>query len=91
MKQEDPNWFEKSATYMEMNRLMDLDSADFNSAKSDIILADHMRPDIAFESESDEIEHLRRAQSLLRNEILIAYKFLDEKHLLETYKEYRGL
>ena len=92
MQREDTdNWFEKSETYKEMNRLMDLETPFSDEVGDDEFIADFMRPDKKFKSESEEIKHLRSAQGVLRDELLTAYKFMDEHGLLKTYKEYRNL
>lgn len=85
------NWFEKSETYKEMNRLMDLETPFSDDVGDDEFIAGFMRPDIKFKSESDELKHLRSAQSVLRDELLTVYKYLDEQGLLKSYKEYRNL
>ena len=85
------NWFEQSETYKEMNRLMDLETPFSDEVGDDEFIADFMRPDIKFKSDADELKHLRSAQSVLRDELLTAYKFLDEQGLLKSYKEYRNL
>ena len=92
MQREDTdNWFEKSETYKEMNRLMDLETPFSDEVGDDEFIADFMRPDKKFKSESEEIKHLRSAQGVLRDELSTAYKFMDEHGLLKTYKEYRNL
>lgn len=85
------NWFEKSETYKEMNRLMDLETPFSDDVGDDEFIAGFMRPDIEFKSEAEELKHLRSAQSILRDELLTAYKYLDEQGLLKSYKEYRNL
>ena len=92
MQRTDPdNWFEKSETYKEMNRLMDLETPFSDEVSDDEFIADFMRPDIKFKSEAEELKHLRSAQSVLRDEILTAYKFMDDHGLLKTYKSYRNI
>lgn len=85
------NWFEQSETFKEMNRLMDLETPFSDEVGDDELIADFKRPDIKFKSDADELKHLRSAQSILRDELLTAYKFLDEQGLLKSYKEYRNL
>ena len=83
------NWFEKSETFKETNRLMDLETPFSDEVGDDEFIADFMRPDKKFNSEADELKHLRSAQSILRDELLTAYRYMDEKGLLKSYKEYR--
>ena len=92
MYRTDPdNWFEKSETFKEMHRLMDLEMPFSDEVGDDEFIADFMRPDIKFKSETEELKHLRSAQSVLRDELLTAYKFMEEQGLLKYYKEYRNL
>ncbi len=85
------NWFEKSETYKEMSRLMDLETPFSDEVGDDEFIAGFMRPDIKFKSEDEELKHLRTAQSILRDELLTAYNYLNEQGLLKSYKEYRNL
>lgn len=89
LEQNKENWFEKSETFREMNRLMDLENPFSDEVSTDEFVADFMRPDRTFESEADELKHLRSAQAVLRDELLATYDFLDKKGLLKAYKEYR--
>ncbi|XME03986.1 hypothetical protein QYZ88_007345 [Lachnospiraceae bacterium C1.1] len=88
-KKDRDNWFVKSETFKEMNGLMDLETPFSEEVSGDEFIAGFMRPDIAFESEVDELQHLRSAQAILRDEILTAYAFMDKQGILKEYKEYR--
>ena len=86
------DWFLNSETYKAMQRLLELETTHSSDGPSmDLFLADFMRPDIEYDSETSELEHLRSAQNILRNEILTAYEFMDKSGILKSYKEYRGL
>ena len=89
LEQNKENWFEKSETFKEMNRLMDLENPFSDEVSTDEFVADFMRPDRTFESEAEELKHLSSAQAVLRDELLATYDFLDKKGLLKAYKEYR--
>jgi len=43
-----------------------------------------------FQSEKEELDHLRKTKPILRDELLTCYQYLQEKGLLEEFKEYRG-
>lgn len=49
-----------------------------------------MDSNIKFESVNDELEHLRKTKTILRDELLTCYQYLKEKGLLDDYKNYRG-
>ena len=52
------NWFERSETYKEMNRLMDMETPFSDEVGDDEFIAGFMRPDIKFKSEADELKLL---------------------------------
>lgn len=85
------NWFQESETYKAMNRLMELEDNTSPFFSGDEFIANFMVPDYSFESEKDELKHLKNAQSVLRDELLTAYEFLEEKGLLGEYKSYRSI
>lgn len=85
----DKNWFLNSVTYQEMNRLMDLETPFSEEVGQDEFLADFMRPDMEYTSETEELKHLRSAQSVLRDEILTAYAYMEKAGILREYKQDR--
>ena len=71
---------------------MDLETMPSSESPGmDCFLANFMIPDLPFDSEKSELKHLRSAQSVLRDEILTAYEFMNEEGILQSYKAYRGL
>ncbi len=68
---------------------MNLDAPISEDVNGDEFIAEFMHPDKTFESEADKLKHLRSAQTILRDEILCAYEFMDKQGLLNAYKEYR--
>ena len=85
----DKDWFRNSVTYQEMERLMDLETPFSEEVGQDEFLADFMRPDIKYKNDAEELKHLRSAQSILRDEILTAYAYMEKKGILKEYKEER--
>lgn len=88
MEKED-GWFERSETYKEMNCYMELENPFSEKVGGDEFVAGFMRPDIKFKSEKEELDHLRSAQAILRDEILCAYEFMYKQGMLKAYKKYR--
>ena len=86
---DDSSWFTGSETYREMERLMELGSTQSEEVSGDEFIAGFMRPDRKFESEASELKHLRSAQAILRDEILAAYEYMQDKGMLKAYKEWR--
>jgi|P827metagenome_2_1110787.scaffolds.fasta_scaffold08906_3 hypothetical protein len=87
----DKNWFINSITYKEMQRLMNLDVSSSKEDNGDSFIANFMRPDLEFDNQESEVEHLRSAQAILRDEILTAYSFMEAHGILKDYKEYKNL
>ena len=55
----------------------------------DEMISDFMRSDIGFRSKEDAIDYYKRAQSVLRDEILTCYMYLKEHGLLSEYHKFR--
>ena len=55
----------------------------------DEMISDFMRKDISFGSDKDALDYYKRAQSVLRDEVLTCYQYLKERGLLNEYHEYR--
>lgn len=49
-----------------------------------------MDSSIRFQTKEEELEFLKKTKPILRDEILTCYQYLQEKGLLEEYKNYRG-
>lgn len=54
------------------------------------MIYDAMRVFIGFKNETAELQYLRSARIILRNELLTAYDYLARNGLLEGFKEFRG-
>ena len=82
--------FLNSMKFETIKRLMDIDPPFSEEIGQDEFLFEFMRPDKTFRSESEELKHLRSARAILGDEILTVYEFLEEKGLLDAYKNYRN-
>ena len=56
----------------------------------DEMISDFMRKDIRFKSDKDALDYYKRAQSVLRDELLTCYQYLKENGRLQDYHDYRG-
>ncbi|MBP3199203.1 MAG: hypothetical protein J6N21_19685 [Butyrivibrio sp.] len=56
----------------------------------DEMISDFMRKDIMFKSDKDALDYYKRAQSVLRDELLTCYQYLKENGKLQDYHDYRG-
>ncbi|MEE3399961.1 MAG: hypothetical protein VZR64_10865 [Eubacterium sp.] len=56
----------------------------------DEMICDFMRRDIRFKSDEDALDYYKRAQSVLRDELLTCYMYLRDTGRLQDYHDYRG-
>jgi len=56
----------------------------------DEMICDFMRKDIGFRSDKDALDYYKRAQSVLRDELLTCYQYLKDNGRLQDYHDYRG-
>lgn len=56
----------------------------------DEMISDFMRKDIRFRSDQDALDYYKRAQSVLRDELLTCYQYLKDNGRLQDYHDYRG-
>nr|WP_155959592.1 hypothetical protein [[Eubacterium] cellulosolvens] len=56
----------------------------------DEMFCDFMRKDIGFRSDKDALDYYKRAQSVLRDELLTCYQYFKDNGRLQDYHDYRG-